>query len=73
MLCPNDFPYAFMWGEYCCKSAKDCDDVEISMDSVCCKNNDYQNCSDTTGCKNNRGRITRFVDVEFRFLHTNLF
>ena len=58
VLCPNSFPYAFMWGEYCCKTSKECDETTaLTLDSVCCEKNEYQVCSDTTGCKNNRGMI----------------
>ena len=64
--CPDNYPYAFMWGAYCCKNAVednanakfgDCDGSTISLHSVCCKNSEYQKCSSTAGCRNYRGMI----------------
>ena len=68
--CPRLYPYAFMWGENCCKTAKEddstsnlqlpfnfdgCDGSPLSLNSVCCKNNEYEKCPGTGGCKTNKG------------------
>ena len=56
-----------MWGEYCCKSAKEdksfapfdgCNGTTLSLNSMCCKNSEYQKCPGTGGCRNNRGIAT---------------
>ncbi len=63
-LCPKSFPHAFLWGEYCCKSAKEdqplvpldeCDGGTLALNSLCCENSEYQKCSGTRGCRNNGG------------------
>ena len=57
--CPASYPYAFMWGAYCCKTAVECYNdrlrIPISLHSVCCEHSDYQHCSSVEGCKSNRG------------------
>ena len=62
--CPEKYPYAFMWGEYCCKSAEEdrlyvpfdgCNGMSLSLNSVCCKHNEYQKCPGAGGCRNHRG------------------
>ena len=63
--CSDTYPYAFMWGEYCCKSESEkstqnnlpeCDGGHISIDSICCKDDQYEKCPHIGGCKNNRGK-----------------
>ena len=53
-----------MWGEYCCKSAEEgqiffpfdgCNGMSLSLNSVCCKDNEYQKCPGAGGCQNNMG------------------
>ena len=48
-----------MWGTYCCKSnleadrgmlMEECDGSLISLDSMCCQNNEYEQCRDSRGC-----------------------
>ena len=62
--CPRHYPYPFMFGEYCCKTAKEedltvnfdgCNGSHLSLNSVCCKNSEYLKCPGTGGCKTNRG------------------
>ena len=64
--CPDNYPYAFMWGAYCCKTRveddakanlKECNGSPISLHSVCCENSEYQRCSNVEGCINNRGIV----------------
>ena len=56
-----------MWGEYCCKTKlekstqnnlAECDGGQISINSVCCEDNEYEKCPHIGGCKNNRGITT---------------
>ena len=63
--CSPAYPYAFMWGEYCCKTEWEgtsennldaCDGSLISINSICCKDNQYDKCPNMVGCKNNRGK-----------------
>ena len=53
-----------MWGEYCCKTEWEdtvnssiiaCDGSKISVNSICCEDNQYQKCPKKEGCQNNRG------------------
>ena len=53
-----------MWGEYCCKTEWEgtaennlaaCDGGLISINSICCEDNQYDKCPNMVGCKNNRG------------------
>ena len=69
--CNNDYPYAFMWGKYCCKNDTEdiivernkpghiegCDGGTLSIDSVCCTNNDMIKCSSEEGCRNKKGML----------------
>ena len=62
--CPDDYPHAFLWGEYCCKYGEEdqavlpydgCNGKSLSTNSVCCKNSEYQKCPSAGGCRNNSG------------------
>ena len=62
--CPRDYPYAFMWGAYCCKTKyedktndgiQECDNSVISLSSVCCNNDEYLSCPAQGGCKDRKG------------------
>ena len=64
--CPGAYPYAFLWGTYCCKNKnestaidpiKECDGSSISIDSVCCKNDEYVKCPSDNECTGSRGSI----------------
>ena len=33
---------------------EECDGGKLSLDSLCCRNNEYQKCADNEGCRNNR-------------------
>ena len=56
--CPSSHKYAYLNGEYCCRTNKEkigsengtdgdlCDGSEIDIDSRCCENNDYVKCAD---------------------------
>ena len=53
-----------MWGTYCCKNntesraidhLKECDGSSISMDSLCCQNDEYIRCPSNEGCTGSRG------------------
>ena len=68
--CPREYPFAFMWGTHCCKhdveddttyGVSECDGGPISLNSICCKNNEYKKCWDLRGCKDRRGKL-HFVD-----------
>ena len=76
--CSNDYPYAFMWGEYCCKTELEennnfvaCDGGPISINSVCCKDNEYEKCPHIGGCKNNRGMnvCQKRVSIKYRSMN----
>lgn len=64
--CQPKYPYAFMWGLYCCTSKleknssigmDECNGGAISLNSICCKDNDYEKCPDDRGCSNHWGEI----------------
>ena len=71
--CPSAYPYAFMWGQYCCKTSEEeesaisfdeCDAGLLSVNSVCCKNSEYQECPFLDGCTNNKGiQLFRIVCI----------
>ena len=62
-----------MLGGYCCKSPEEnewnnidppvdprfegCDGSFLSLNSMCCKNNEYQKCAHPEGCANNKGNV----------------
>ena len=63
--CPQDFPYAFKWGEYCCRTTKEgtstielegCDGGELSLNSICCDQNDHVECPHEEGCNDSKER-----------------
>ena len=72
-LCPKEFPYAFMGGDYCCKTAKEntfiemdidtikdisrCNGGPISLSSVCCESNNFKKCPSDGKCKSSQGKI----------------
>ena len=62
--CSSAYPFAFMWGEYCCKTESEkitqsnlaeCDGGHISINSVCCEEDQYEKCPHMGGCKNKKG------------------
>ena len=56
-----------MWGTHCCKSLLEsneskaetvfdgCDGGALSMDSLCCFNDEYIKCPSSSGCIGNKG------------------
>lgn len=57
--CPQSYPFAFKWGKYCCATEKEdtstikvdgCDGSKLSLSSICCDQNDHQECSHSEGC-----------------------
>ncbi|KAL5252859.1 hypothetical protein ACHWQZ_G015583 [Mnemiopsis leidyi] len=70
-FCPSSFPYAYLMGQYCCKTGKEaiggdelCDGSDIGIDSSCCQDHAYTPCpnfSNTVKCSNYLGtRASRF-------------
>ena len=62
--CTKRYPYAFMWGTQCCRyefedtsayGLSECDGRPLTLHSLCCKNNEYEKCSDPRGCENRIG------------------
>ena len=63
-MCTQDYPFAFLNGDYCCKTNQEqlngntaieiesgtCDGKRFSRKSTCCKDNDYQQCPHPEGC-----------------------
>ena len=54
MTCPSSHKYAYLDGEYCCRTNKEkignfldgdlCDGSVIGIDSRCCENDDWAQC-----------------------------
>ena len=51
--CPSSHPFAYLNGDYCCKTNKEkvhrpsgskCDGSSISIDSICCAGDDHVRC-----------------------------
>ena len=67
--CPSNFPFAYLNGQYCCKSNQErpnggntaekesgtCDGLGFSKESTCCLDNAYQKCPAPGGCDNYQG------------------
>ena len=61
-MCTQDYPFAFLNGDFCCKTNQEqlngittaeiesCDGKGFSRESKCCKDNDYQQCQHHEGC-----------------------
>ena len=63
--CPEDYPFAFKWGGYCCETPiedkssihlEGCDGSELSMNSICCEQNNFLECPFDEGCTNNKDK-----------------
>ena len=61
--CPDDYPFAFKWGEYCCATPFEeissihidgCNGGDLSMSSICCDKNNYRQCPSDQGCIDNK-------------------
>ena len=59
MRCPDNFPFAFKWGKYCCATPfedissshiEGCDGSGLSINSICCEKGNHQICPHTEGC-----------------------
>ena len=67
LSCPSSHKYAYLNGEYCCRTNKEkidvatdgdlCDGSEIGIDSRCCENGDYTKCGNKK-CINHKDAIT---------------
>lgn len=53
-----------MWGKYCCETKTEgtssipidgCDGGELSMSSICCEQNNHQECLHNEGCVDSEG------------------
>ena len=83
--CPQDHPYAYLDGKYCCQSDREkvyeeegekCDGSVISRQSTCCLDNAYAECPDPDGndCYNyNHGKfLVRNGYIHYAVLLTKL-
>ena len=62
--CPRSNPYAYLNGEYCCKTDEEnpdgglqdeidsgtCDGVNFNEQSTCCKDAEFVKCPEANGC-----------------------
>ena len=78
--CPSLFPNAFMWGTYCCKNKNEsiaenhfdeCDGSPLSIDSICCQNDEYIKCPSVEGCTGKRGNRFLLIPNVGNFKYTN--
>ena len=69
LICPNDYPYPYWNGDYCCKTNEEktgtqneidagtCDGMDFNIHSKCCKGNAFTACPWARGCNpDNEGK-----------------
>ena len=63
--CPDTYPFAFKWGQYCCATpfedisslhVEGCDGSGLSINSICCEKGNHQICPHTEGCFDSKTR-----------------